>query len=213
MGSQQHTDCYDAKQSKVNAGGSFGFGSMTGSAYLGASIGKTRSNCECVIKQSGLYSGSGGFDISVGKHTQLLGAVIASNADAAKNKLSIETSGVTSGENKATYKSMRAGVNLGMSGAFDIASKGCAHGIGLWALNFGQTSGSDSGTTDAAVAPSTIYVRSDEQLARSNPPKSANAAMVDFTSAIAANRYAYLAPVFTEIGELVKGMNLGVPFK
>jgi len=35
VASQQDTDCYDAEQSKVNAGGSFGFGSMTASAYLG----------------------------------------------------------------------------------------------------------------------------------------------------------------------------------
>ncbi|MEN5347396.1 hypothetical protein ABE599_27095 [Achromobacter mucicolens] len=52
-----------------------------------------------------------------------------------------------------------------------------------------------------------------EQLVRPIPAKSANDAMVDFTSAVASNRYPYLAPVFNEIGELVKGMNLGVPFK
>ncbi|MDH1179669.1 hemagglutinin repeat-containing protein [Achromobacter mucicolens] len=166
IASQQDTDRYNAKQSQVNAGGSFSFGSMTGSAYIGASIGKTKSNYDSVIEQSGLYAGSGGFDIYVGKHTQLDGAVIASDAEAAKNKLSTETFGFTNLENKATYKSTTAGVNLGMSGAFDIAKMGGANGIGPSGLTFGQTSGSDSGTTYAAVAPGSIEVRSDKETGR-----------------------------------------------
>ncbi|WP_338615798.1 hypothetical protein [Achromobacter sp. E1] len=52
------TDCHNASQSKVNAGGIFGFGSMLGSTYLGASIGKSKPNCDSVIEQSGLYAGS-----------------------------------------------------------------------------------------------------------------------------------------------------------
>ncbi|MNV23970.1 hypothetical protein D3C71_1150120 [compost metagenome] len=162
IASQQDTDRYNAKQSQVNAGGSFSFGSMTGSAYIGASIGKTKSNYDSVIEQSGLYAGTGGFDIYVGKHTQLNGAVIASDADAAKNKLSTETFGFTDLENKAAYKSTTVGLNLGMSGAFDVANKGGANGIGPSGLSFAQTSGSDSGTTHAAIAQGTIEVRSDK---------------------------------------------------
>jgi len=166
IASQQDTDRYNAKQSQVNAGSSFSFGSMTGSAYIGASIGKTKSNYDSVIEQSGLYAGSGGFDIYVGKHTQLDGAVIASNAEAAKNKLSTETFGFTNLENQAAYKSATVGVNLGMSGAFDIANKGGANGFGPSGLSFAQTSGSDSGTTYAAVAPGLVEVRSDKDTGR-----------------------------------------------
>jgi len=166
IASQQDTDRYNAKQSQVNAGGSFSFGSMTGSAYIGASIGKTKSNYDSVIEQSGLYAGTGGFDIYVGKHTQLDGAVIASDADAAKNKLSTETFGFTDLENKAAYKSTTVGLNLGMSGAFDVANKGGANGLGPSGLSFGHTSGSDSGTTYAAIAPGTIEVRSDKDSGR-----------------------------------------------
>jgi filamentous hemagglutinin len=166
IASQQDTDRYNAKQSQVNAGGSFSFGSMTGSAYIGASIGKTKSNYDSVIEQSGLYAGTGGFDIYVGKHTQLDGAVIASDAEAAKNKLSTETFGFTDLENKAAYKSTTAGVNLGMSGAFDVANKGGANGIGPSGLSFGHTSGSDSGTTYAAIAPGAIEVRSEKETGR-----------------------------------------------
>ncbi len=166
IASQQDTDRYNAKQSQVNAGGSFSVGSMTGSAYIGASIGKTKSNYDSVTEQSGLYAGSGGFDIYVGKHTQLDGAVIASDAETPINILSTETFGFTNLENKATYKSSTAGVNLGMSGAFDIAKMGGANGIGPSGLSFGQTSGSDSGTTYAAVAPGSIEVRSDKEADR-----------------------------------------------
>ncbi|WP_183006175.1 hypothetical protein [Achromobacter sp. UMC71] len=52
-----------------------------------------------------------------------------------------------------------------------------------------------------------------EQMVRPNPKKSGNDAFVDFTSAAASNRYPYPAPVFTEMGGFVKGMNSGFPFK
>ena len=166
IASQQDTDRYNAKQKQANAGGSFSFGSMTGSAYIGASTGKTKSNYDSVIEQSGLYAGSGGFDVSVGKHTQLDGAVIASDADAAKNRLSTETLSFTDLKNKAEYKSTTVGVNLGMSGAFDVANKGGANKAGPSGFSFGQTSGSDSGTTYAAIAPGMIEVRSDKDSGR-----------------------------------------------
>jgi len=166
IASQQDTDRYNAKQKQANAGGSFSFGSMTGSAYVGASTGKTKSNYDSVIEQSGLYAGSGGFDIYVGKHTQLDGAVIASDAEAAKNRLSTETLGFSDLKNKAEYKSTTVGVNLGMSGAFDVANKGGANKAGPSGFSFGQTSGSDSGTTYAAIAPGLIEVRSDKGIGR-----------------------------------------------
>ena len=39
---------------------------------------KMHSNYDSVLEQSGIYAGQGGFDITVGSHTQLNGAVIAS---------------------------------------------------------------------------------------------------------------------------------------
>ena len=164
LASQQDSDRYDAKQKQANAGASFSFGSMTGNAYLGASIGKTKSNYDSVIEQTGLFAGSGGYDIYVGKHTQLDGAVIASGADASKNWLSTETLGFSNLHNKAEYKSTTVGINLGMSGAFDKPNKGDALGAGPSGLSFGSTSGSESGTTRAAVSAGTIEVRSDKNM-------------------------------------------------
>ena len=166
LASQQDSDRYDAKQKQVNAGGSFSFGSMTGSAYLGASVGKTKSNYDSVVEQTGLYAGAGGYDIHVGKHTQLDGAVIASDAEATKNGLSTETLGFSDLHNKAQYKSTTVGINLGMSGAFDKPNKGAALGAGPSGLSFASTSGSESGTTRAAVSAGTLAVRSDAGMGR-----------------------------------------------
>ncbi|WP_241052890.1 hemagglutinin repeat-containing protein [Achromobacter xylosoxidans] len=166
LASQQDSDRYDAKQKQANAGASFSFGSMTGNAYLGASIGKTKSNYDSVVEQTGLFAGSGGYDIYVGKHTQLDGAVIASDADATKNWLSTETLRFSNLHNKADYKSTTVGINLGMSGVFDKPNKGDALGGGPSGLSFASTSGSESGTTRAAVSAGTIEVRSDKDTGR-----------------------------------------------
>ena len=125
---------------------------MTGSVNLGASQGKTKSNYDSVIEQTGLYAGKGGFDIYVGKHTQLDGAVIASAADASKNRLSTETLGFSDIRNKAEYSSSTTGISLGMSGALDKPIKGDALGGKPGGFTFGSTSGEASGTTRAAVA-------------------------------------------------------------
>lgn len=45
-------------------------------------------NYQSMVDQSGIYAGSGGFNITAGDHTQLDGAVIASDASADKNHLS-----------------------------------------------------------------------------------------------------------------------------
>lgn len=54
-----------------------------------------------------------------------------------------------------------------------------------------------------------VYVST--QLVRSAASKSASNLIIISNSAGASNRYSYLAPLFTEIGELVKGFGLGVP--
>ena len=139
---------------------------MSGNAYIGASQGKTKSNYDSVVEQTGLYAGKGGYDIYVGKHTQLTGAVIASDAEAIKNWLSTETLGFRDLQNKADYKSTTVGLSLGMSGAFDKPNKGDALGGGPSGLSFATTSGSESGTTRAAVSVGTIEVRSDKDTGR-----------------------------------------------
>lgn len=113
--SQQDSDRYDSKQTSFGAGGSFTFGSMTASGYINASQDKMRSTYDSVMEQSGIYAGKGGFDIQVGEHTQLNGAVIASQATADKNRLETGTLGFSDLGNEADYKVSHAGISAGMS--------------------------------------------------------------------------------------------------
>ncbi len=119
--SQQDSNVYDSKQNSLAAGGSFTFGSMTGSGYINASQDKMKSTYDSVQEQTGLYAGKGGYDITVGNHTQLDGAVIASTAAADKNSLDTGTLGFSDIGNKADYKVSHAGASI--SGGGDIGGK------------------------------------------------------------------------------------------
>ncbi|MBD8109484.1 hemagglutinin repeat-containing protein, partial [Erwinia persicina] len=65
LASERDSDRYDAKQQNVSAGGSFTFGSMTGSASVSASRDKLHSNFDSVKEQTGLFAGKGGYDVTV----------------------------------------------------------------------------------------------------------------------------------------------------
>ena len=91
LSSQQDEDYYDSKQQSVSAGGSISFSGGSGS--VNASRDKMHSSWQSVQEQTGVFAGSGGYDITVGKHTQLDGAVIGSTATADKNRLDTGTLG------------------------------------------------------------------------------------------------------------------------
>ncbi len=74
--SEQYSNRYDSKQQSASAGGSFTFGSMTPSGSLNLSKDKMHSTYDSVQEQTGLFAGKGGFDVRVGEHTQLNGAVM-----------------------------------------------------------------------------------------------------------------------------------------
>ncbi len=156
MGSQQDSNRYDSKQTSVAAGGSFTFGSMTGSGYISASQDKMKSTYDSVQEQTGLFAGNGGFDITVGRHTQLDGAVIASTASADKNNLDTGTLGFSSLGNKADYKVSHSGISI--SGAGNLGSKPDANLTG-GIISAAGNSGHAEGTTQAAVAAGNITIR------------------------------------------------------
>ena len=114
--SQQDSDRYDAKQQNASAGGSFTFGSMTGSVNVSASKDKLHSNFDSVKEQTGLFAGQGGYDVKVKKHTQLDGAVIASQADKEKNRLDTGTLGWTDIHNQADYSATHSGGSFSTGG-------------------------------------------------------------------------------------------------
>ncbi|HEI3104631.1 TPA: hemagglutinin repeat-containing protein, partial [Escherichia coli] len=156
ISSQQDSNKYDSKQNSVAAGGSFTFGSMTGSGYIAASRDKMKSRFDSVAEQTGMFAGDGGFDITVGRHTQLDGAVIASTATPDKNHLDTGTLGFSDLHNEADYKVSHSGISLSGGGSFGDKFQGNMPG-GM--ISAGGHSGHAEGTTQAAVAEGTITIR------------------------------------------------------
>ncbi|MGC0823849.1 hemagglutinin repeat-containing protein [Pantoea agglomerans] len=158
--SEQDSDRYDSKQQSASAGGSFTFGSMTGSANVNVSRDKMHSTWQSVAEQTGIFAGKGGFDVTVGEHTQLNGAVIASTADASLNKLDTGTLGFGDIENQAEYEveHQSAGMSTGGSIGGQFAGN-MANGM-LAGLN---DSGSADSTTKSAVSEGTIVIRDKEK--------------------------------------------------
>ncbi|TYP16521.1 hemagglutinin repeat-containing protein [Xenorhabdus doucetiae] len=154
--SEQDKDNYDSKQQNVSAGASFTYGSMSGSASVNASRDKIHSQYDSVNEQTGIFAGKGGFDIKVGEHTQLDGAVIASTADKDKNRLDTGTLGFSDIENKAEYQSEHQSVGISTGGA--VGSQ-LASNMASNMLAGSNHSDSQSSTTHAAVSDGTIIVR------------------------------------------------------
>ncbi|MQA56018.1 hemagglutinin repeat-containing protein [Pseudomonas piscis] len=154
--SLQDTDNYKSKQSNVSAGASFTIGTMTGSGSLSVSQSKIDSKYQSVQEQTGLFAGKGGYQVEVGKHTQLDGSVIASTAEADKNRLSTGTLGWSDLKNKADYTSQiqSASVSSGNGGTDGFISN-MPSGT-LIAYNH---SGSASGTTSSAISNGTLEIR------------------------------------------------------
>ncbi|HGC0175041.1 TPA: VENN motif pre-toxin domain-containing protein, partial [Escherichia coli] len=109
-----------------------------------------------VAEQTGMFAGDGGFDITVGKHTQLDGAVIASTATPDKNHLDTGTLGFSDLHNEADYKVSHSGISLSGGGSFGDKFQGNMPG-GM--ISAGGHSGHAEGTTQAAVAEGTITIR------------------------------------------------------
>ncbi|WP_336769044.1 hemagglutinin repeat-containing protein [Pantoea endophytica] len=150
--SLQDTDSYHSQQQSASGGFSFTLGSMTGSFGLSLSKSKVNSEYASVGDQSGLFAGDGGYDIFVGNHTQLNGAVIASTADAANNNLSTGTLGWDSIDNHAEYSANSTSVGINMSSSGQQFAGGALPAV----VNMHESA---SGNTRSAVADGAITVR------------------------------------------------------
>ncbi|MGP2650827.1 cytidine deaminase-like fold-containing protein [Serratia marcescens] len=154
--SQQDSDRYDAKQQNASAGGSFTFGSMTGSANVSASKDKLHSNFDSVKEQTGLFAGKGGYDVKVKEHTQLDGAVIASQADKEKNRFDTGTLGWKNIHNQADYSATHSGGSFSTGGP---VGKDLLTNMAGGMLSGANNSGHAEGTTKAGVSEGTLIVR------------------------------------------------------
>ena len=130
---------------------------ISGSGVTG-SVGTSNidSQYSSVTEQSGIYAGEEGFDIYVEKNTDLKGGVIASEAEAEKNKLSTGTLTWEDIHNKAEYEAGSVGVNVNVNNGADYNEKGVTPNIGMPAADEAES------TTKAAIAEGTIEIRDKE---------------------------------------------------
>lgn len=154
--SEQDSDRYDSKQQNASAGGSFTFGSMSGSASVNLSRDKMHSNHDSVQEQTGIFAGRGGFDVTTGQHTQLNGAVIASTATADKNRLDTGTLGFSDIDNRADFKTEHQSTGLSTGGSV------AGNFLGNMANNLlvgANHEGHADSTTQSAVSAGNITIR------------------------------------------------------
>ncbi|MFA1670825.1 hemagglutinin repeat-containing protein [Chromobacterium piscinae] len=158
--SEQDVDRYRQKSWSGQIEGHYSIYGNDNGAEGSLSYSQTNSDWRGVVDQTGLYAGKGGFDVKVGGHTQLNGAVIASGADPAKNSLATNTLGYSNLENAAEYSSFNGSVNFSMGGdGMGGAPKSptVMPGMGL------PQQDSKSSTTRSAVAQGNIVVKQDQQ--------------------------------------------------
>lgn len=153
LSSQQDSDRYDAKQNSVSGGLSVPIIGAGGGAQLSINQDKIHSNYDSVQEQTGIYAGIGGFDITVGQHTQLDGAVIASQADKSKNSLETGTLGFSDIHNQADFSAEHQGGSFSTGGS--LLGNLLSNSNNL-ALAGGNHEGHAQGTTQAAVSDGTI---------------------------------------------------------
>lgn len=149
IASQQDIETYNVKSSSSSATIGLNMGSTAS-----ASKSKTDSNYQSVTNQSGVYAGSGGFDINVGKNTDLTGAMIASTATPDKNTLSTGTLTFSDIQNKADYSasSIGANYNSNLQPGMKLGDLGLTPNIGV------VVSGNADSTTKSAISNGTIIV-------------------------------------------------------
>ena len=143
---------------KPNIGGSFSKGNIS-------------SHYKSARDQAGIFAGTGGFDLLVGKNTDLKGALIVSKATADKNKLSTGTLSFSDLENEADYHAKDSGSTAQIKPTLRrIKETGPApnksteklkivQGLSISPTIPTEVQGSASSTTKSAVAPGTIDIR------------------------------------------------------
>ncbi|EKU23729.1 two-partner secretion domain-containing protein [Xanthomonas graminis] len=152
--SEQDENEYKSKQQQASV--TLATGSGSGGSY---SQQKVNSSYTSVKEQSGIQAGDGGFDITVGGNTHLIGGAIASTADALRNHLSTDSLTVEDLKNESDYKSSGVSVAGGSGSSMVSVAAGTALSM------LGNSSGNSSSTTKSDIAAGTVDVRNGDQSA------------------------------------------------
>ena len=134
--------------------------SYTPGSAVSVSGGKGKTNTdsayESVTKQAGIYAGKEGYDIQVKNNTHFKGAVIDSQAEKEKNKLTTGTLTWEDIKNKAEYKASGKGISYSTGAGVPL------NALGLLS-NMGPTVKDNAGTTTtSAVSKGTLTITDKE---------------------------------------------------
>ena len=110
----------------------------------------TDSTYESVTKQAGIYAGKEGYDIQVKNNTRLKGAVIDSQAEKEKNRITTGTLTWENIDNKAEYKASGKGISVSTHAVSKL------NPLGLGYVPTIPVKGKAGSTTYAAIADSII---------------------------------------------------------
>ena len=152
--SEQDTDDYASKSVQAGVKVVYGAGVSVSANFEQSKVNSTYSG---VNEVSGIKTGNGGFDITVGGNTHLKGGVIASTADASKNILDTGSLSVEHLLNKTEASSDSAGYGFDTS---MISSKyGALKGALANALDGGSAEKSRGSETRSDIAAGAVIVR------------------------------------------------------
>ena len=169
--SPQDESFYQAKEQ------SFGFNvsiPVPGLGYGAPSLGISASGMrllaenESIKQQSSVVAGTGGFDVRVNGHTHLLGAAIASKADAWRNYFETQTLTHQDVVNRdvASGKSWSVSLNISAPTAATATTQALPGGVAGSGIGFARLDTNETFTTKSSVAGTVTLTRPDLQAAK-----------------------------------------------
>ncbi|MDF7671048.1 hemagglutinin repeat-containing protein [Orbaceae bacterium ESL0721] len=181
--SLQDSDDYDYDKISASINGSAGFGGASGNLAFDST--QMTSHWQSVTEQTGIFAGSGGYNITVNNNTNLTGAVIASEAtDSSKNTLNTGTLTFSDIKNSANYKVDHVSLSVGTSNSSPTAGAPAIY----------HKEESSKNITHSAISDGTINIHDKE-----NQTQDINELSHD-----TANAHHTLKPIFDKDKELEK---------
>jgi filamentous hemagglutinin len=142
-------DTMNSASHQTSTSGGFSISQAGGGGNFSHTNAKANGSYAGVNEQAGISAGEGGFNINVKGNTDLKGAVIASAAEASKNRLTTGTLTFSDIENRSEYSASSSGF------AASATTQGRAGGMPMLAQN---ESGSDRATTRTAISEGAITI-------------------------------------------------------
>ncbi|MDF7676898.1 hemagglutinin repeat-containing protein, partial [Neisseriaceae bacterium ESL0693] len=174
IASVQDTSKYHSTETNISAEATIGYGASGSADY---SHSKINADYASVTEQSGIFAGDGGYNVNVGGHTQLTGALITSTDKAEqehKNQLTTGTIGFTDLHNHSDYKGEGIGIGVGgsLSGG-SSATQLAGHNLmnqgntgASGSVGFGSDKGHDKSTTHSGINTANINITDKEHQAQ-----------------------------------------------